>query len=199
MGPGLMSFAELYEHAIEVCGSKEDAQRDILLRLERGNLVAFAAEFRAPGLTSSYHEQLSSWRIAEIPWNRPDEPIRFRWESWPEAIGVYVERQDVLRLWPMPLARLPQLPSDQVGSPHLTRPKVGTAPRGKGGRPPVHEWPKAAGFMAGYVIENDYPADQADLVRVLLQWFEQKRGKVPDRRDVERFVEGMYEARVGKL
>jgi hypothetical protein len=48
--------------------------------------------------------------------------------------------------------------------------------------------------MAGYVVENDYPERQADLVRVVLAWFKE-RGRQPDNRDVEKFVRAMYDAR----
>jgi hypothetical protein len=41
----------------------------------------------------------------------------------------------------------------------------------KGGKPRVHDWPKAAGYMCGYVYINGYPEQQAELVNVLLRWF----------------------------
>jgi hypothetical protein len=79
--------------------------------------------------------------------------------------------------------------TDTATSPSPSLPSVKV-----GGAPTKYEWPGAAGYMAGYVVENDYPERQADLVRVVLDWFKE-RGRQPDSRDVERFVRAMYDAR----
>ena len=63
-----------------------------------------------------------------------------------------------------------------------------------GGAPTKYDWPGAAGYMASYVIENDYPERQAILVRAVLDWFKE-RGRQADKRDVEKFVKAMYDAR----
>jgi hypothetical protein len=105
MGPSFMSFAELYEHVTQVCGTAEAAQKDILLRLERGDLVAFGTKTLKDPSNRHFPIAKDYWDITQIAWDKPDEPIRFRKSHWPpemgsEVIGVYVERKDALRLWP---------------------------------------------------------------------------------------------------
>ncbi len=65
--------------------------------------------------------------------------------------------------------------------------------KNSGGRPPKYDWAAAGGYMAGFIVENDYPS-QTEAVEILAKWFS-VRGKEPDKRDVERFVASMYEHR----
>ena len=69
--------------------------------------------------------------------------------------------------------------------------------RGKGGRTMKYDWPAAAGFIAAHVIDNDYPVNKSDLVRLLEDWFSNK-GSAPDVREMERFVSEVYQRRPGK-
>jgi hypothetical protein len=222
MGPSFMSFAELYEHVTQVCGTAEAAQKDILLRLERGDLVAFAT--KEPKSLSNQHFSIAKnyWCIAQIAWDKLDEPIRFRQSHWPpemgsEVIGVYVERKDALRLWPRSivtdvLRMFVSSPRDELSppieandeggteqqtdvTPRLPQGALNIKPIGAGGAPQKYDWPKAAGYMTAYLVENDYPDEQAHLVRLMLDWFKNEHGKAPDKRDVERFVKEAYEWR----
>lgn len=62
-----------------------------------------------------------------------------------------------------------------------------------GGRPPKYDWAAAGGYIAGFIVENDYPS-QTKAVEILAKWFSD-RGNEPDTRDVERFIASMYEHR----
>ena len=66
------------------------------------------------------------------------------------------------------------------------------AEKAAGGRATTHDWAAAAGFAAGYIVVNDYPS-KADMVRTLVTWFSEYRGRSPDKREVERFVATLYE------
>lgn len=73
-------------------------------------------------------------------------------------------------------------------------PPPADAPKKRGGgRPFKYDWPAAGGYIAGYVVENDYPS-QAEAAAILMKWFSD-HGKTPDERDVERFIETMYSHR----
>jgi hypothetical protein len=62
--------------------------------------------------------------------------------------------------------------------------------KGIGGAPTKYDWATAAGYMAGYVIENDYPTKN-EATNVLAKWFKDQ-GHEPDRRDLQKFIAALY-------
>ena len=65
----------------------------------------------------------------------------------------------------------------------------------KGGRPPKWDWPGAAGFAVGYIVENDYPATQGEMVKLITSWFTRSVREEPDDRSIQRFVTELYKHR----
>jgi hypothetical protein len=83
---------------------------------------------------------------------------------------------------------------DKIAAPG-TRSSTSEVSKDQGGRPLVHDWIAAAGYLGWYIAENDYPDEQVVVVEHLLTWFRQERGKAPDRRDVERCVTELFKTR----
>lgn len=125
----------------------------------------------------------------KITWRKkfPMEGDMIRPEDYEFAHGVHVSRSAVERIWP--LSETSEATANTINS-------VGTGKKARsGGRPTTHDWAQASGFVASYIVENDYPTVQADLERKLIEWFERTSGKSPDVSDIKRFVRAMYESR----
>lgn len=99
-----------------------------------------------------------------------------------KAIDVEVYSPHLKNIWPE--AELPD--NNELASKSRAK--------GAGGRPLKHDWVSAAGFASGYIIENDYPSEQAKLEELIKEFF-QSKGIAPDKRDIERFVEEIYQHR----
>jgi hypothetical protein len=117
------------------------------------------------------------WRMSAI-----SRPLRQGWEL---VLQIEVDPATVMRRWPN--AAYP----DKVPKPTV----IDAPPKKREGRPPVYDYEGAASFMIHYVVENDYPPNQADLVKVLEEWFRSEHGKAPDRRELERRVGRLYSTR----
>jgi hypothetical protein len=64
----------------------------------------------------------------------------------------------------------------------------------KGGRPVKYDWAALSAYISVYIIENDYPDQQSILAQVAKTWFE-SRGRVPDSREIEKFISSVYKER----
>jgi hypothetical protein len=73
--------------------------------------------------------------------------------------------------------------ADAAGEPGEVQP-----PKNLGGRPRVHDWFELAAFMIRYVIENDLPKTQAELVTVMERWFETNEKKIAPESDLQKFA-----------
>lgn len=89
--------------------------------------------------------------------------------------GVQMSRKHLLALWPAPSSPFP--------------PAATSTRKGVGGAPTKYDWPRAAGFMAKFVIDNDPQRPEA--LKELQKWF-QDRGQEPDKRDLERFIKELF-------
>jgi hypothetical protein len=198
-----MPFAEFYAHVTEVCGDKERAQKDILQTLERGDLKAHATQER--NLNHSHiskHHLItgSNWEIAQIPWEGGCDPILFRRPHWPpdmgiEAKGVYVSREDVLRLWKPPTIlskvemmiadrleqttsntsdNLPPIPAEAVP------PAPGSRMKDPRGRKGDWRWEEILIEAARYMYARQNPGSQADLFSHLREWLNDPDGGPSD-------------------
>jgi hypothetical protein len=202
--PDLMTVQDLLHLLSKRSGWRGRAAKEIEQALQDGVLSAFGgirwagdwSEAQASDDQSDYSISSEFWKT-----NFDGAPPAINWgDGWahktysrpikegarPPSMTVTrikVRRTQALELWPE-LSKASENVRLSEGKP--TR---------KGGRPITHDWPKAAGYMAGYVHMNGYPEQQAVLVDALLKWFTEVHGKEPDRREVERFVSGMYEAR----
>jgi hypothetical protein len=109
---------------------------------------------------------------------------RFTQNPWKDYCGyasnVMLGREQLLQRWP-----------EKAISP-LSKPVPSR--KGIGGKPTKYDWAGAGGFMAWYITENDYPATQSELTKVLAKWFED-REQQPNKRDMERFVAALYESK----
>lgn len=91
------------------------------------------------------------------------------------ARGIFLFWPHVLALWPH-AEEAPAAASVMVAEPVSK------------GRPRTHDWAAAAGALAGY-LHGEGIQPQAELVRFLNRWFQSStRNRVPDAREVERFV-----------
>ncbi|MCW6506969.1 hypothetical protein [Lichenifustis flavocetrariae] len=132
--------------------------------LRTGDIRAYGQRLEDPDPVAILPHQ---WAVLFLENSIPQAPDGF--------YSVLVQAADVKRLMKdNPGARSAFMPVDR--DPGLK----------KMGRPAVYDWPAAAGFAAKYMLDN-HPLSVADLTLVLHGWFE-KRGKAPDRRDVERFA-----------
>ncbi|MCJ2105359.1 hypothetical protein MKK70_08175 [Methylobacterium sp. E-041] len=95
-------------------------------------------------------------------------------ETW-RAEGLQVFRKHVELLWPVAGASKVMV----------------TNPKARAGRPMKYEWSRLAGFIAHYIVQNDYPKKRSILNQVACLWFEENGG-YPDKREIERFVEELY-------
>jgi hypothetical protein len=64
-------------------------------------------------------------------------------------------------------------------------------PRHAQGR--VHDWFELAAFMIRYVIENDLPKTQAELVTVMERWFETNEKKIAPESDLQKFASLIFQ------
>lgn len=62
----------------------------------------------------------------------------------------------------------------------------------RGGRPVKHDWNRATGQMMLRVRDYGMPANQAELVAELLDWFARNYTEPPDQRTVEKWVAAIW-------
>lgn len=74
---------------------------------------------------------------------------------------------------------------------------AGSSWKGKGGRPPAHDWEALYGWAARRVHDQGLPATQAELVREALDWLaSQGDDALPDESTVRRKLAGFWRALV---
>ncbi len=156
--------------------SLQDAEAQLWRALKAGTVQAVGLPDMKPNTV-----EIPSIEWLNLEWMPNPQRISVRNFAYSDAAYrcVDVRSLDVLALWPV------------AGTAAIPKP----VNKNQGGRATIHDWAAAAGYMAGYVVENDYPATQAVMVQATIKWFDRHRGKAPDSRDVERFVKAMYDNR----
>ena len=101
------------------------------------------------------------------------QPVEFA-----EFTSLEVSRAHLLKIWP-------------EGSGHSEKSTTPSNRKGVGGAPTKYDWAAAAGALACFLTEYDFPS-QGEAVKALSSWFD-RAGHQPDKRDVERFVSAAYQ------
>jgi hypothetical protein len=107
-----------------------------------------------------YNEQRGTWdnRLLDHWWDDPQWSANILENA--DAEGHFlVPRSDIDRLWPE--------------TPALERPK------GKGGRPQLHNWDGAFAFCGWWAATNRLPDEKERLVELVLEWFDKQEGGAP--------------------
>ncbi len=99
--------------------------------------------------------------------------------------GVFVLRHEVV---PMLITEHAATPVMQVAAPEMRGRPGEQAPKRGGGRPTVHDWAGAAGFIARDIVENDYPSSADILAQKVEEWFIRAKGKTPAFRELQSFA-----------
>ena len=66
--------------------------------------------------------------------------------------------------------------------------------RHPGGRPAEHDWEGVLVHMVWHIHENGVPKTQAELVRIMHDWFDGKHGKIPADSDLKKRARRIFQA-----
>jgi hypothetical protein len=81
------------------------------------------------------------------------------------------------------MASISATTADAAGEPGEVQP-----PENPGGSPAVYDWFGLAAFMIRYVVDNNLPKTQAELVIVMERWFETNGEKIAPESELEHFA-----------
>ncbi|MCW6506907.1 hypothetical protein [Lichenifustis flavocetrariae] len=157
--------------------SLQEAEAMLKSDLAQGILRAFGTDAEGVVRPIAY----DAWRELSIG---PDRSFNaFDAEGTIIFAGVFVLRHEVVPL----LISEKSAPS---GEPFTRGRLDDTAPK-RLGAAQKYDWPSAAGFAAAYGMHYDYPPVKAVFAERVGLWFK-GQGKVPDPRDLDRFVAELY-------
>lgn len=185
---------EALQHVVAIEMNPLVAKQKIIQEIKRGTVPAKAATYSSGSLASTEHflppDHLRQGNVS-VDLNFDSGEARITHHNFVmgqppfsvgHATGLVLGRRQLLKIWP----EQPQ-PIKEPDHPVLV------VRRGAGGAPTKYDWASAAGYMAGFIVENDYPM-KAEATTILSKWFADS-GFEPDKRDLQKFIAALYEQR----
>jgi hypothetical protein len=173
-----MSLQEAFEHVLQIVSPNTAARATMLTHLRDGSIP-----------TRAENENGEQKDLGCDFWADPTEIVNPFGTAvavrTPQLIGniwqVYLGRSAVMKTWPL---------EEKTAAQKLAH----TAKVIKrGGAPMKHDWVSLAAHIAAYVVENDLPKKQADLVREAERFFGNEQ-KLPDVGDLKAFIRQFYQS-----
>jgi hypothetical protein len=178
-----MMIGEVLAHIARARGlDREKAKRELFGCLRHGELFAeFETMSEVPERWRAIQLGKGAGIIPAHSWNAEefteitDDTVRFP-KHWPEpgwiggdndyqyAHGVHVSREEVERLWPLPVVPLEPVSSE------IQPTKVVRGRKDRRGASADYDWEKAL-IVAAVFIDQNGPAKQGDVVDHVLSWF----------------------------